>query len=338
MLNKNKLKESERCFLEATQRAAIMAYPWIGRNNKNAADEATVVALGSSLESLPVIAKVVIGEGEKDEAPMLQPGTLLGQGNDYCIDIAVDPLECTTECSKGNNGSFSTVAITEAGGVLSVPGAYYMDKIVTSDRCKVSFDNSTLDNIRNIAQVYDCKVSQLRITVMDRPRNQKLIDELKENGVQVTLVNGGSIEEAIKCVIGRKHQHAYMGICGGPEGIIIASALKGLGGQIVGKFKFCTYDKASGEPIEMMDEIEKARKKGIDTDKEYCTDDFISGDTVFFASGITDSSLRPGVRKKEGKNKAGESNGLTHFIVYTMIVSNFGDRLRIVKNSYSFKD
>ena len=337
MSDKNKLKESEKYFLQATQRASIEAYPWIGKNEKETADEATVLALRNSLAKLPTRARVIIGEGEKDEATMLYIGEDLGLGKKRTIDIAVDPLECTTECSKGLEGSFSTVAIAGAGNVLPVPGAYYMDKIVTSNTCDVSLDYSVTKNIRNIALAYNCKPSDLRITVMERPRNQKLIDELNKNGVQLRLVNGGSIEESIKCILGGPNQHAYMGICGGPEGIIAASALKGLGGQIVGKLKFCLYDKVSGEPINLPGEREKVLSSGIDPDREYSTDDFIKGDTIFFASGITSSSLRPGVRKKDGRNKSGELNGLTNFIVYSLVVSSFGDSIRHIKNSYSFK-
>ena len=338
MSDKNKLKESEKYFLQATQRAAIAAYPWIGKKQKETADEATVLALRNSLAQLPSRARVIIGEGEKDKAPMLYIGENLGLGKKRTIDIAVDPLECTTECSKGEIGSFSTVAIAGVDDVLSVQGAYYMDKIVTSNSCDVSLDYSVTKNIRNIAFAYNCKLSDLRITVMDRPRNQNLIDELNKKGVQVRLVDGGSIEEAIKCVLGGPNQHAYMGICGGPEGIIAASVLKGLGGQIVGKLKFCLYDKSSGEAIDLPKEREKALSEGIDPDIEYRTDDFIKGDTIFFASGITSSSLRPGVRKKDGRNQSGELNGLTHFIVYSLVVSSFGDSIRIIKNSYSFKN
>jgi fructose-1,6-bisphosphatase/sedoheptulose 1,7-bisphosphatase-like protein len=299
-------KQTQKCFLEAVENAAFAAYPFVGKHRKNDADQATVNAIDSILNRLPDKAKIVIGEGEKDKAPMLNIGTFYGQGDTHTIDIAVDPLECTTQCARGEKGSFSTIAIAGAGCILDVPGAYYMDKIVTNENAKVSFKHKIKDNLKSIASSLDLKISDLRISVMNRPRNKALIKKLHFYGVgKVILVDGGCIEQSIisALLFGRSRVHAYMGIGGGPETILAAAAVKNLGGQVVAKLDFSEYDKSTGECIPCLDKRQNAIESGIDVDREYHTEDLVQGNSMLFVSGITSSSLAKGVKNNEHEQK-----------------------------------
>ena len=238
---------------------------------------------------------------------MLHIHQKLGCGDDIEIDIATDPLENTSACARGGEGAFSVIAIGNQGSIIQGAHlAYYMDRIVTHENYDVSFAYTAKQNVKNIAYGKGCNVSELKIAVMNRPRNQGLIDTLNALKVQVELIEGGCIDYALRAccpdfIDECYHVDAYMGIGGCTEGVISASALKSLGGQICGKFIFFQYDKKKGYPILMREKQQLAMTQyGIDSAKEYTTEDFVGGDTIFVASAITKTSFLSAPEKSQG--------------------------------------
>ncbi len=275
--------------LEATQRAAIASFDWIGRGNNESADRAAVNAMRSAFNQIDFQGNIVIGEGERDKAPMLYIAEKIGLNNSIGpeIDIAVDPLEGTNICAEFGYNAISVATITHKGGLLHAPDLY-MKKIAIADHSDtniIDIDKSVAINLNNLAEVRGCKVSDLTVTVLRRERHKDLIAEIRDIGAKIKFIDDGDI-----CAIMELHEglsDMYIGIGGAPEGVIAASILKCMGGEMYGKLIF--KDDA---------DIKRSAAMGIsDVKKIYNIDDMVSSYPVFIASGVTDGSLFDGVVK-----------------------------------------
>lgn len=276
-----------------TQSAAIAAYEWIGKGNEKAADQAAVSAMRTAFNMLYIDGTVVIGEGERDQAPMLYIGEKLGLGG-IPVDIAVDPLEGTTICADGTNNSISVLAISKKGGLLHAPDVY-MEKIVVGANLPdyvVDLDNTYEQNLKNLAKAKQCNISDLNIMILKRARHEEMISKIREAGARIHLINDGDIIGAIATTgIVSTKVDMYLGIGGAPEGVIAAAALKCLNGQMQARLIF-NEDK----------QIAFAKKIGLtDLNKKYCIDDMAKEDVIFIATGVTDGLLLKGIKKYRTK-------------------------------------
>lgn len=273
--------------LEATQKAAVACYNHIGKGMEKLADKAAVDAMREAFNKIDFSARIVIGEGERDEAPMLYIGEKIGlnQNSPCQYDIAVDPLEGTTICAKNLPGSLSVLAITESGGMLHAPDVY-MDKIASY--CPdIDLDIKIADNLKNISLFSKKEINELNVIILDRPRHQEIISKVREAGAKVTLISDGDIAAVIAVAL--KQADLYIGIGGAPEGVLAAAALKTLGGQFLGRLIFNSTK-----------EEEKARKTGIiDLGKKYQLNELVSKDSIFCATGVTTGNLLQGVTKTD---------------------------------------
>lgn len=274
--------------VRVTEAAAIAAADFIGRGDEKAADAAAVEAMRKALNDLPVDGTVVIGEGERDEAPMLYIGEKVGKGG-VGVDIALDPLEGTTICAKALPNSLAVIAASEKGGLLNAPDVY-MDKIAVGGGLPdglVDLDRSVEENVHAVANAKSKAVTDLVVCVLDRPRHTKLIQELRRLGCRINLIGDGDVAGVIATTDEETGIDLYMGSGGAPEGVLAAAALRCIGGQIQGRLLFRNDD-----------ERERARKWGIsDLDRKYSTREMASGDVIFSATGVTDGSLLKGVHK-----------------------------------------
>ncbi len=273
--------------VRVTEAGALGAGKWVGRGDKNAADGAAVDAMRAMLDTVSMAGVVVIGEGEKDEAPMLYNGEQVGNGNGPAVDIAVDPLEGTRLCALAQPNSIAVLAVAERGTMFSPGSAFYMNKIAAGPGAidVVDIDATPTENVQAVAKVKGVKVSDLNVVVLERPRHDDLIGELRQAGVRVTLIRDGDVAPAIAAADPSTGVDLVMGIGGTPEGVISAAALKCVGGGIVGKLW-----PANDE------ERQKLIAEGIDPDRALFTHDLVSGDDVFIAAtGVTDGSLLRGV-------------------------------------------
>lgn len=275
--------------LKSTQNAAIACYDFIGKGDEKMADKAAVDSMRKTLNQMNFKARIVIGEGERDEAPMLYIGEELGllTSSPIQFDIAVDPLEGTTICATNMPGSLAVLAISEYNGMLHAPDVY-MDKIASSipaDVQAIDLDEPIKNNLKNIASYKKTNISDLNIIILDRPRHQEIIAKTRESGARVSLIGDGDI--AAVMAVAMNKADLYIGIGGAPEGVLAASALKTLGGQIMGRLIF-------------KDDFEKskAHKLGIlDLNKKYYLNDLVSKNTIFCATGVTSGGLLKGVEK-----------------------------------------
>jgi fructose-1,6-bisphosphatase II / sedoheptulose-1,7-bisphosphatase len=272
-----------------TERAAVSAARLRGRGNEKAADQAAVDAMRRELNKLPIEGTVVIGEGERDEAPMLFIGEQVGGKNGPTVDIAVDPLEGTTLCAKNMPGAIATMAMAEGGTLLNAPDVY-MDKIAVGPgypKGVVDLDASPEENIRALAKAKDVKPSDITALVLDRPRHADLIAALRKSGAAVALITDGDVAGVIHTAdASTTGIDIYVGIGGAPEGVLAAAALRCIGGQMQGRLILDTEEKR-----------ERALKMGIkDPRKRYEMEDMVRGDCLFSATGITTGSMLKGVR------------------------------------------
>lgn len=271
-----------------TEAAAIAAHSLMGRGDEKAADQLAVDAMRSSLNHLEIDGTIVIGEGERDEAPMLYIGEKVGTGRGPEIDIALDPLEGTTILATGGQNSLSVIAMTERGKFLNAPDVY-MDKIAIGfefEERLVDLSNSPAANLKNIARAKKCDVSELVAVVLDRPRHSELISRIREAGARIQLIKDGDVAAVIATAVPNSGIDVYMGIGGAPEGVLAAAALQTLGGQMCCKLLFDSEDQ-----------IARANKMGInDINKQYLLADLAHGDVMFAATGVTDGSMLKGVR------------------------------------------
>jgi fructose-1,6-bisphosphatase II / sedoheptulose-1,7-bisphosphatase len=276
--------------MKATEAAAVAAHSLMGRGDEKLADQVAVDAMRSSLNTMSIDGTIVIGEGERDKAPMLYIGEKVGaKQSQTAVDIALDPLEGTTILATGGNNALSVIAITEAGGFLHAPDVY-MDKIAIGFDFQeriIDLDNSPAQNLKNIALAKKCDISDLRVMILDRKRHQELIAKVREVGVCVHLIKDGDVAAVIATAMPETGIDAYIGIGGAPEGVLAAAALCATGGQICGRLLF-----------ENDADKERARRMGIsDLKRQYTRDSMASGDVIFVATGVTDGSMVRGVQK-----------------------------------------
>lgn len=273
--------------VRATEAAAIRSAPYIGRGDKNAADGAAVDAMRKFLGTVNFTGVVVIGEGEKDNAPMLFNGEQVGTGNGPMCDIAVDPIDGTSLTAAGRSHAISMIAVADRGTMLDASSVFYMDKIVTGHEGigVVDIRQSVGENIRALAAAKGKRVDQMRIAVLDRPRHQKLIEEIREAGAGTRLILDGDVAAGINAARHDTRIDMAIGTGGSPEGVATACAVKALGGFIQGRL-------APGSD----DEREKGAAAGLKFDHVYEANDLVSSDNTFFvATGVTDGELVRGV-------------------------------------------
>lgn len=274
--------------LKTAENAAIACYDWIGKGKEKLADAAAVDSMRNSLNKMSISGTVVIGEGERDEAPMLYIGEEVGTGG-LELDIALDPLEGTTICATANANSLAVIAFAQKGNLLNAPDVY-MDKITIGPNLPngiIDLDNSPKANLKNLAQAKKCNISDLTAIILERPRHEELIAKSREAGARVQLISDGDIAAAIATTDPKKTGiDIYMGTGGAPEGVLAATALKVSGSQMLGRLIFNDNKK----------QIERAKNMGItDLNKKYLINEIAKGDTLFIASGVTDGSMLPGV-------------------------------------------
>jgi fructose-1,6-bisphosphatase II len=274
--------------VRVTESAALAAGRWVGRGDKNAADQAAVDGMRAVLDTVAMSGVVVIGEGEKDEAPMLYNGEEVGNGQHPEVDVAVDPLEGTRLTATGQPNAIAVIAVAERGTMLFPGAAVYMDKIACGAAIAdaVDLDASPQDNVRNAAKARGVKPSEITAVVLDRDRNQDLIAALREVEARIILITDGDVAPAIAAANPRRPVDLLMGIGGTPEGVIAAAAVKALGGAAQGRL----WPRTDEERQALVD-------AGLDPDKRLTTDDLVGGDNLFVAAtGVTDGALLNGVR------------------------------------------
>lgn len=277
-------------FVRVTEMAAIASARLMGRGDEKAADQAAVDAMRSMLDSVDCDATVVIGEGERDEAPMLYIGEKVGTGQGQELEIALDPLEGTTICAIGGYNSISVMAIGEKGNLLHAPDTY-MQKIAVGPEAKgvIDITKSATENIKRIAEAKKCRIQDLTAVVLDRPRHIELINELRGTGCRINLIGDGDVSAAIATSLPDSGIDVLFGIGGAPEGVIAAAALRCLGGD----FQGILHPRNE-------DEVMRAKKMGIsDINKVFQIDELASGNVMFCATGVTDGSLLEGVKFKK---------------------------------------
>ena len=279
--------------VKVTSRAAINCYQYLGKGDKEIADKAATDSIRNDLNNLEINGEVVIGEGELDEAPMLYIGEKLGKGTGPNLDIAVDPLEGTNFAAKNIPGAISVLAIAEKGNLFNAPETY-MNKIAVGK--DVPFDATDLDypikkNISNIAEAKNKNINELTVCILNRPRHKEIIEELKSLKVNLKLISDGDICGALLVTDNKYNIDLFLGIGGGPEGVLSAVALDAYGCKFQGRFIFATdHDKA------------RARKMGIlNLDKKYELNEIVKGDSIFCATGITNTEMVAGIKIENSK-------------------------------------
>ncbi len=281
-------------FLRVVEQAAIACAHTMGQGDRHKSDQVAVEAMRREMDSVPIDGTIVIGEGERDKAPMLYIGERVGMavkesgGSFPQVDIAVDPLEGTNLCALGEPNAIAVMAASEKGGLLHAPDLY-MEKLIVgpSSRDVVDLDAPVRFNLRAIAQVLGRRVEDLVVTVLDRPRHAKLIEEIRVTGARIRLIGDGDLSAGITAAVVGSGVHAVMGIGGAPEGVLTAAAMRCLGGEIFARLVVSTPEHE-----------ERCRAMGItDVKRIYRSKDLASGDNILFAAtGVTDGSLMKGVR------------------------------------------
>ncbi|MEI6038120.1 MAG: class II fructose-bisphosphatase [Actinomycetes bacterium] len=274
--------------VRVTETAAQAAARWVGKGDKNAADQAAVDAMRAMIQTVDMRGVVVIGEGEKDKAPMLFNGELVGNGDGPECDVAVDPIDGTSLAAKGINNALSVIALANRGAMFDASSVFYMKKIVTGEEGAGVIDITApiSENIRRVAKAKGIYVEDMTIVVLDRPRHQELADEIREVGARIKFISDGDIAGAILAARPNTGADMLIGIGGSPEGVIAACAMKCLGGAI----------QAQLHPTSPQ-EIEAAQAAGIDLSAILTTNDLVKGEDVFVAAtGITDGELLKGIR------------------------------------------
>ncbi len=275
--------------IEVVENAAIACYDWIGKGDNMAADHAAVEAMRRDLNNMNISGTIVIGEGERDEAPMLYIGEKVGKGG-IEVDIALDPLEGTTICANASENSLAVIAFANKGGFLHAPDVY-MDKIAVGaglPQGVIDLDNSVKTNLSNLAKAKKCEISDLTAMILDRDRHKELIAKTREAGAKVRLIGDGDVAGVIACTNQNTRVDIYMGSGGAPEGVLAAAALRVIGGQMMGRLIFGNNQK----------QIERAKKMGIaDLNKKYTAEEMAKGDVIFACAGVTDGYMLSGVKK-----------------------------------------
>ena len=308
-------KELLSNLIEITSNSAIACYPYIGKDEKILADKASTDVMREQLNKLNIKGKVVIGEGELDDAPMLYIGEELGKGNGPEIDIAVDPVEGTNFVAKNLPGSMSVLAVTEKGNLLNAPETY-MNKIATGNHISkgaMDIDFTIEKNINIYSEITKKKNSEITVCILNRPRHNEIVSELKRLNVNIKLITDGDVAGALLVSDKKFNVDIFMGIGGGPEGVIAAAALDALNCNFQGRFIFETDD-----------DKKRAKEMGIeDLNKKYEINEIVKGESIFCATGITSGDLMNGVIKKDN-----------NYITETIITYNKSD-LELVKKVVS---
>ena len=276
-------------FVRITEAAALSSARWMGRGEEKAADQAAVDAMRKAFDSVRIDGMVVIGEGERDEAPMLYIGERVGRKTEDApaIDIALDPLEGTTICAKGGVGAISVIAAAERGNFLHAPDTY-MQKIACGPEAKgqIDLDLSASENIRRVAAALKKPVEDVTVVILDRPRHKELIEEVRKLGARIQLIDDGDVSACVASAWPDSGIDLLIGTGGAPEGVISAAAMQCLGGDFQGKLKFRNEEEKA-----------RARKMGLtDLDKKYTVDELARGKVMFCATGVTDGPFLKGVK------------------------------------------
>ncbi len=273
--------------VRVTEAAALASARWMGRGKKMEADDAATSAMRDVFDTIPMKGTVVIGEGEMDEAPMLYIGEKLGTGYGPRVDVAVDPLEGTNIVASGSWNALAVLAIADHGNLLHAPDMY-MDKIAVGPECvgKIDINASVLDNLKAVAKAKNKDIEDIVATVLNRPRHERIIEELRQAGARIKLINDGDVAGAMNTAFGTTGVDILFGSGGAPEGVIAAVALKCLGGEIQGRL------------VPQNDaESERCIKMGLDVNKVLLMEDLVRGDdAIFAATGVTDGELLKGVQ------------------------------------------
>jgi len=276
--------------VRVTEAAALASARWMGKGKQNEADQAATTAMRTVFDTIPMRGKVVIGEGEMDEAPMLYIGEQLGTKEGPKVDVAVDPLEGTKIVAQGTWNALSVVAIAERGNLLHAPDMY-MKKIAVGPEAvgKVDINAPTIDNLQAVAKAKNKAIEDVVAIVLDRPRHEELIEDIRKAGARIKLITDGDVAAALNTAVDETGVDILLGVGGAPEGVLAAAALKCLGGEIQGKLAPSNDE-----------EIKRCRKMGIeDVNQVFYMDDFCAGnDTIFAATGVTDGELLKGVQFK----------------------------------------
>lgn len=299
--------------IEVVEQAAIASARWMGKGEKDTADQVAVEAMRERMNKIHMRGRIVIGEGERDEAPMLYIGEEVGictqeDAKAFCnpeelveIDIAVDPCEGTNLVAKGQNGSMAVLAISERGGLFHAPD-FYMKKLAAPPQAKghVDINKSATENLKILSDCLNRSVEELVVVVMDRPRHKELIQEIREAGARIRLISDGDVSAAICCAFSGSNIHCLMGIGAAPEGVISAAAMRCLGGHFQGQLIYDPAVVKSPESEKWTKEgnYQRLKEMGVENpDKAFDAHELASGETVLFAaSGITSGTLMEGVR------------------------------------------
>jgi len=304
--------------VRVSEAAALSASMLVGRGDEKSADQVAVNAMRRSLGILDIDGTVVIGEGERDEAPMLYIGEKVGTGRGPKVDIALDPLEGTAITACGGANALAVIALAEAGGFLHAPDVY-MNKIAIGGGLPahlVDLDASPSENIRNLAKAKGAETSDIQVCILERPRHEELIAKVRETGARITLIGDGDVSGIIATAQADTGIDIYMGIGGAPEGVLAAAALQCIGGQMQGRLLFRNED-----------EKKRAAKAGItDLGRKYELDGLAHGDVMFSATGVTSGAMLQGVRRFAG-------GAITH----SMVMRSKSGTVRIIEAHHNFR-
>ena len=291
-MNSTSVKMERNLALEAvrvTEAAALSASRWMGRGDEKSADQAAVDAMRQALNNLQIQGTVRIGEGERDEAPMLFIGEEVGAGEGPKIDIALDPLEGTTITAKGGNNALAVIAMAEEGGFLNAPDTY-MEKIAIGHSLPdglVDLDEKIEVNLKELARAKGTEISDLVVCILDRPRHDEIIVKCREAGSRIMLIGDGDVSGVIATSQEEAGVDIYIGVGGAPEGVLAAAALRCIGGQMQGRLIFRSSD-----------ERQRAERLGItDFDRKYELNELAGGEVMFAATGVTSGTMLKGVRR-----------------------------------------
>jgi fructose-1,6-bisphosphatase II / sedoheptulose-1,7-bisphosphatase len=304
--------------VRVTEAAALAASRLMGRGDEKAADQAAVDAMRRALNGLAIRGRVVIGEGERDEAPMLYIGEEVGAGDGPKIDIALDPLEGTTITAKGGPNALAVVAMAEEGGFLNAPDVY-MDKIAVGGSLPdgvVDLDAQPAENLRELAKAKKVDISDIVACILDRPRHSELIAKVRASGARIMLISDGDVSGVIATSRPESGVDIYMGSGGAPEGVLAAAALRCIGGQMQGRLIFRNEDEKT-----------RGRRWGLtDLDRKYALLDLAKGDVMFAATGVTDGTMLKGVRRFH-------AGATTH----SMVMRSKSGTVRVIEATHNFE-
>lgn len=312
----------EHFFTNVTEKAAIACFDWIGKGDEKLSDKAAVSSMREELNKIDINGKIVIGEGERDCAPMLYIGEHVGTGNGQEIDIAVDPLEGTTICANGTEGALSVLAASSRNSLLNAPDIY-MNKIAIGPNLPdgvIAIEASVKENLQNLAKAKKCQISDIVVTILARERHRDLISQARETGAKIRLIQDGDIAAVISTSVGFEHfakTDLYLGIGGAPEGVIAAAALKTTGGQFFGKLVYKDDN-----------ERKRAKMMGVDNlDRTYSLEDLVKDHAIFVATAITNSLGLKGVEVTDLYIKAN-----------SLVINSVNRKIGVIQNIYSKKD